>query len=94
MWPFNTKKEEKEDPILENHNLETRRAYDDDLESTRDRLFREYPSAESAIEDYRRGYIGDDKLRLRFSQEEIDLIHSEQEERDQDDKEIPTGGFQ
>jgi len=91
MWPFDRKKEESKDPIIRSHEREVERAFDEDLESIRERLRREYPSAESAIEDYRKGYVTDEQLSLRFTQEEIDLIYKEKEERDEADKEIPTG---
>lgn len=94
MWPFtgyNKSEAKNNDPVIAGHVNDTARTYDEDLESIKDRLIREYPSAESAIEDYRKGYITDEQLRLRFSQEEINLIHSEKEERDKEDTEIPTG---
>jgi hypothetical protein len=90
MWPFDSKKKD-EDPIIESHKEEADHAFDEDTDSIRDSLYRQYPSAESAIEDYRNGYITNEQLRLRFTQEEIELIYREKEERDRDDKEIPTG---
>jgi hypothetical protein len=90
MWPFD-KKKGKEDPIMESHKEEATVAFNEDTDSIRDSLYRQYPSAESAIEDYRKGYISNEQLQLRFTAEEIELIYKEKEERDRDDKEIPTG---
>ncbi len=79
------------DPVIKNHLQETISGFSEDQNSARDALVREYPSPESAIEDYRKGYVTEEQLRIRFTREEIDYIHNERLERDREDTALPTG---
>jgi hypothetical protein len=76
--------EHNEDPIIEGHEEEADVAFDEDMESLKTVLMAKYPSPESAIEDYRKGYISERKLRMRFTPEEVKYIFEEKEERDRD----------
>jgi hypothetical protein len=90
MWPFNNKKDTTNDPVLKNHAQETLSSYAEDEESLRDRLKAQYPSPESAIEDYRKGYVTDEQLQKLFTGGEIEYIRKECEERDAEDTALPT----
>jgi hypothetical protein len=91
MEPDDIKKEE-EAPLLKNHIEETVTGFTADEEAVKERLMREYPSPESAIESCRKGYISDVDLNLRFTPEEIDYIRKECDEREAEDSAMPTGG--
>jgi hypothetical protein len=82
---MNNPHEHSEDPIIESHEEEADVAFDEDLESIKTVLRATYPSPDSAIDDYRKGYISERKLRLRFTDEEMEYIFKEKEERDRDD---------
>lgn len=92
-FPFFWRKENviNRDPISKEQAEQTFVGRNHDLDAIRERLEREYPSAESAVEDYRKGYVSEAQLVLRFSPEEIDTIHAERDERDAEDAEIPSG---
>ena len=93
-FPFFWRKEnavKNSDPVIKEQVEQTLVGHNHDLDAIRERLEREYPSAESAIEDYRKGYVTEVQLALRFSPEEIDTIHAERDERDAEDAEIPSG---
>lgn len=81
---MNNPDEHKEDPIIEHHEEETDVAFDEDMESIKTVLMAKYPSPESAIDDYRKGYISERKLRMLFTQGEMEYIFKEKEERDRD----------
>lgn len=96
LFSFFKKKQEKPpsvDPVVEAQMEQTYVRYTHDMDVVKDRLSREYTTAESAIEDYRKGYLTEEQLKLRFTKEEIDLIHSEQRERDRESKEPQTGSY-
>lgn len=92
-FPFFWRKENRatSDPVIKEQAEQTIVGHNRDLDAIRERLEKEYPSAESAIEDYRKGYVTEAQLALRFSPEEIDTIHAERDERDREDAEIPSG---
>ncbi len=92
-FPFFWRKENtaNNDPVINGQVEQTIVGNSQDLNAIRERLEREYPSPESAIEDYRKGYITEEHLILRFSSEEIEIIHTERDERDVEDAEIPSG---
>ncbi len=92
-FPFFWKKEniQGDDLIIKEQAEQTLLGRNHDLDAIRERLEREYPSAESAIEDYRKEYVTEAQLALRFSPEEIDTIHAERDGRDREDAEIPSG---
>lgn len=76
-----------EDPIIKNHQDEARSGFSEDAQALVDKLRREYPSPESAIEDYRRGYVTEEQLKMRFTDEEMELVYREVKERDKEDEE-------
>lgn len=92
-FPFFWKKKNKvnSDPVINGQVEQKTVGNSQDLNVIRERLEREYPSPESAIEDYRKGYVTEEHLILRFSSEEIEIIHTERDERDAEDAEIPSG---
>lgn len=92
-FPFFWKKENirENDPIIKEHAEQALLGRNHDLDAIRERLEKEYPSAESAIKDYRKGYVTEAQLALRFSREEIETIYVERDERDAEDAEIPSG---
>ncbi len=92
-FPFFWRKEttRRDAPVIKEQAEQTRVGNNHDLDAILNRLKREYPSAESAIEDYRKGYVSEAQLALRFSPEEIETIHREKDERDAEDAEIPSG---
>ena len=98
IFQFFKKKPEPEpegdiDPFIQEHKEQTEVRRKEDIETIRQMLERQYPEAENAIEDYRKGYLTEEQLEIRFSREEIDMIHKEKEERDKEDKETPTSGY-
>jgi hypothetical protein len=81
------------DPVIEEQLEQTNVGREQDEEAIRERLEREYPTAVSAIEDYRKGYITEEHLKLRFSSDDIQMIHEESKRRNTDDKEPPASGY-
>lgn len=90
---FKKKSEPEEDPVIKDQEEQTEVRREEDIETIRQNLEREYPEAVNAIEDYRKGYLTEEQLEIRFTREEIDMIHREREERDRTDKEAPTSGY-
>lgn len=87
------KKKPTVDPVIKEQLEQTYTRFADDLEAIQHRLKHEYPNAMSAIEDYRAGYLTDSQLEIRFSLEEIETIRVERDRRNEEDKELPTGGY-
>ncbi len=99
LFNFFKKKESEEtissvDPVIEEQVEQTAVRFEQDVDAIRDRLEKEYPSAQSAIEDFRKGYVTDVQLALCFTQDEIDTIHEEAEQRDIADSDETTLGLQ
>lgn len=95
LFNFFKKKEiTKEDPVVEEQVMQTTVRFEQDVDAIRDRLEQEYPSAHSAIEDVRKGYLTEAQLQVRFTQDEIDMIREEVEKRDEDDQHQSTLGLQ
>lgn len=90
---FKKKSEQEADPVIKGHEEEAEVRREEDIETIRRMLEKEYPEAISAIEDYRKGYLTEEQLEIRFTREEIVMIHRECDERDREDKEIPTSGY-
>ena len=80
-----------DDPLLEEQIEQYHVGRNADLNALRDRLVKEYPTPESAIEDYRKGYLSDANLNVRFTQEEADYIRRTKKERDEEDFTLPSG---
>jgi hypothetical protein len=82
-----------EDPLIEEQVEQTVVRHNDDILSIRMKLEREYSSPETAIEDYRRGYLSEEYLAIRFTPDEIDFIHEKRDERDEEEKKDTTGTY-
>lgn len=84
---FKKKETEQVDLVIEEHIQQTHVRLDHDIESIRERFEAEYPSPESAVEDFRKGYVTEAELKMRFSDEEMDLVYREKKERDRENDE-------
>lgn len=87
------KKKKSVDPVVEAQLEQTHVRFDKDIEVIQERLEREYPTAVSAIEDYRAGYLTEAQLQVRFSKEEIETIHTETVKRNEEEKESSSTGY-
>lgn len=90
---FRKKSEPENDPVINEQEEQTEIRREEDIETIRQTLEREYPDAINAIEDYRKGYLTEEQLEIRFTREEVETIHVEREERDKADKEAPISGY-
>lgn len=91
--PLFDDKDHEDDPVVEDQIENFYIGQDADREALRSKLLREYSSPESAIEDYRRGYVTDEQLNVRFTPEEVAFIKEMKDERDRADSRIETGGY-
>lgn len=74
------------DEIVQEH-LETQAIeHEHEIDQLRDILMKRYPTPESAIEDVRNKELSDAQVKIRFSQEEIEYIYTEIQEREDEAK--------
>lgn len=71
------------DPLPDEQVKQTVVRHNEDLISILLHMQGKYESPESAIEDYRKGYISEEYLVIRFTPEEVEFIHEESKERDE-----------
>ncbi|MEN9338087.1 MAG: hypothetical protein RIQ41_401 [Candidatus Parcubacteria bacterium] len=80
-----------DDPLLEEQIEQYHVGKEEDRDAIRDTLLRKYETKESAIEDYRKGYLTHHQLEIRFTQEEVEYIVSTAERRNEEDTHMPSG---
>ncbi len=80
-----------DDPLLEEQIEQYHVGKEEDRGAIYDTLLRKYETAESAIEDYRKGYVTLHQLEIRFTKEEVDNILSTAERRNEEDSRMPSG---